>query len=340
MSLQTQQELTRPHIVSSVSDVTNQLPITPPFRIVLKNDLEQPSGSFKLRGIGNLIYTNLLANPGKKCHVYASSGGNAGLAAAYSAKYYNIPCTVVLPTTSKKSVQEQLVAYNADIILFGNSIFEADNYLKTLIESVDKKITPIYCHPFNNPQTWKGHSSIIDELVSQVEPSKIKGIVCSCGGGGLYNGIFEGIEKHDLDTKILLIETKQAPTLYQSVRENKLITLKSVNSVATSLACSYTTQKSIDNYNSSKVTTSLELIDDKDSIRGCVDYYQNQHKIVEPACGASVSVVYNKFDLLMKNFQGLKHDDVVVVVVCGGSCTSEDDIQQYQKLIKRDEYKL
>lgn len=342
MSLSAQPvELTRPHIVSSVEDVTDQLPHRPPFKIVLKNDLEQPSGSFKLRGIGNLIWQSLKKYQGKKCHVYASSGGNAGLAAAYSANYYNIPCTVVLPTISKKSVQDQLIKYNAKIILFGQSIYEADNYLKSLMESIDKSIQPIYCHPFNNPIIWQGHASIIDELADQIDVSKLKGIVCSCGGGGLYNGIYQGLKNHNLDTKILLIETNQAPTLCQSIKHNQLITLKSVNSLATSLACSYTTQQSIDNYHDqSIIQTKLELIDDLDAAKGCIDYYYNQHKVVEPACGASLSTIYSKIDLLYKHFGDLNHDDIVVIVACGGSCTSKQDLKSFEKMIARDQVKL
>ena len=345
MSLQLPQQLTPPHVVSSLTDATNKLPIAPPCKIYFKNDLEQPSGSFKLRGIGNLIYQSYLKyqNSPKQCQVFASSGGNAGLAAAYSAWYYKIPCTVVLPVVSKPQVRQQLIDYNAKIILFGNTIYEADKYLKTLIALIDQtKIQPIYCHPFDNPLIWQGHASLVDELTNQLpDPSKLKGVVCSCGGGGLYNGIYQGLQNNNIDAKILLVETKQAPTLSESLKANKLVTLDSVNSLATSLACSYTTQQSLNNYhNNDKVSTSLELIDDLDAVKGCVDYFDAFGKVIEPACGASLSVIYSKLELLYKHFQHLSPDDAVVIVVCGGSCTTEKDLQDFRKLIARNETKL
>lgn len=65
----------------------------------------QPSRSFKSRGIGHLISkeANIIRGGGKKApHVFSSSGGNAGYAAAVAAQTLNLSCTVVIPTTTKK----------------------------------------------------------------------------------------------------------------------------------------------------------------------------------------------------------------------------------------------
>jgi L-serine/L-threonine ammonia-lyase len=50
-------------------------------KVFLKMDCLQPSGSFKIRGIGHLAVKEVLLN--KKNHLITSSGGNAGLAVAY-----------------------------------------------------------------------------------------------------------------------------------------------------------------------------------------------------------------------------------------------------------------
>lgn len=99
-----------PSVKTSFVEATNQLN-NPPCRIFFKNELEQPSGSFKLRGIGNLVATRIqeAEELGKnKIIVFSSSGGNAGLAAAYAAKYYKVECTVVLPEVTKPEVVDKL----------------------------------------------------------------------------------------------------------------------------------------------------------------------------------------------------------------------------------------
>lgn len=59
--------------------------------VFLKLDMLQPSGSFKLRGVGLTVQE--AAKAGALC-IVSSSGGNAGLAAAYAARNFNLPCTV------------------------------------------------------------------------------------------------------------------------------------------------------------------------------------------------------------------------------------------------------
>ncbi|EMG51060.1 CHA1 Catabolic L-serine/threonine dehydratase [Candida maltosa Xu316] len=349
VNLQPPQKLVQPYIQTSLTEVTDILPIKPPCRIFFKNELEQPSGSFKLRGIGHLVQKsieNALQNhPNKTIHVFASSGGNAGLAAAYSAYFYKVKCTVVVPVICKPVVQEKLKSYGADIILFGNTINEADQHLKNLLNSVDlESVSPVYCHPFNNPIIWEGHSSLVDEVTTQLgkqEKQHLKGMVCSFGGGGLYNGIYEGMKNNNVEGEILLLETAQAPTLTQSLEADEVITLKSVNSIATSLACSYTTEQSLEYFkNKSQIESRLELIDDVDALRACLAYNKCLKKVVEPACGVALSVVYNKIDLLYKNFGHLHPDDIVVIVVCGGSCTTESDLSTYKQMITKSESKL
>lgn len=353
-SLQEQQivaaSLPSPHITTTLTEVTHKLPMKPPCRIMLKNEFEQPLGSFKLRGIGHLIRKSIerakLQYPQKTIQVFASSGGNAGLAAAYLAFYYKVRCTVVLPVISKPIVRQKLQDYGANVICYGDNIGQADNHLKDIINALDTSETvPIYCHPFQHPLVWAGHASLVDEIVEhQLEEDELahfKGMVCSVGGGGLYNGIYQGLQKHNIDLNVLLLETTQAPTLFESIKANKLINLQSVTSMATSLACSHTTEVTLKNFFSTDVVKSeLAMIDDLDAIRACLRYYNLFDKVVEPACGAAISVLFDKLDILYKSFGHLKEDDIVVVVVCGGSCTSFKDIRQFEQLITRSEQKL
>lgn len=342
--------LPNPHIQTSLVDVTNRLPIKPPCRVFFKNELEQPSGSFKLRGIGYLVKSSIekakREQPNKEIQIFASSGGNAGLAAGYLAYYYKLKCTVVLPVISKKVVQDKLKSYGANIILFGNNINEADKHLRNLMNSMDlDEVVPIYCHPFNNPTIWKGHETLVDEVVDQLGPSQAKnlrGMVCSFGGGGLYNGIYQGMKNNNIrNGEILAIETSQAPTLTQSLKAGALITLESVNSLATSLACSHTTKNTLQYFNdSSFIESKLELIDDVDALRGCLAFKKCTNKTVEPACGAALSVVYDKIDAFYKHFGHLKPNDIVVIVVCGGTCTTDQDLAGFQTIINKSEIKL
>lgn len=69
-------------------------------RIFLKLENLQPSGSFKSRGLGNLVLRSMeRARDPEKVHFYSSSGGNAGLGCVFGAKFVGRPSTVCPPST-------------------------------------------------------------------------------------------------------------------------------------------------------------------------------------------------------------------------------------------------
>lgn len=329
-------------VVTSLVDVTEKLKTENlPCRILFKNEFEQPSGSFKLRGIGHLVQQSILKalSAGKtKIHVFASSGGNAGLAAAYSANFYGVGCTVVVPVHTKASVVEKLKENAANVVLYGQSINDADGHAKDLMSLHDSSVHTIYCHPFDNPIIWEGHSQIIEEVFHQLpleDHSKVKGVVCSVGGGGLYTGLMKGLEAQQSRASCILVETKQAPTLTSAVQAGRVVRLDSVKSLATSLACSYVPPETLKVFQNQRQNQSfLHTVDDLEAVKATVSYYNQFKTCVEPACGAALSVVFNQLALLTKSMPNLKKDDIVVVVVCGGLCADEKNIQEYKGMLR------
>ena len=62
----------------------------------LKMEALQPSGSFKLRGVGHACEHYALRGARR---FVSSSGGNAGVAAAHAGRRLGVPVTVVVPET-------------------------------------------------------------------------------------------------------------------------------------------------------------------------------------------------------------------------------------------------
>ncbi|CCH41800.1 Tryptophan synthase beta chain [Wickerhamomyces ciferrii] len=314
-----------------------------PCRIFLKQEFIQPSGSYKIRGLSNLIRTSIeeiKSNPnnlGKTIHVYAASGGNAGNAVSCASQFYGLESTVVIPKATSDKMKQKIFKNGSKIIVQGETIGEAAIYLKdVLIPSLDDSIIPIYCHPYDIPAIWHGHSSIIDEIVDQLassnELSKLKGIVCSIGGGGLYNGLVQGLQRNQLSKiPIMTLETDTCPTFHESIKAQKQVFIKKTNTIAISLACPYVSLKTLEYYNSHK--TKNLLVSDSDAANSCLNFANEFNIIVEPACGVALCSVYN--NLIQKNiefFDDLKSDDIVVIIVCGGSSTTVQDLTNYKLL--------
>lgn len=328
--------LEEPQVYSTLVNETESVESTYPSKCqyYFKYESEQPSGSFKLRGVGHFIkkeITRSKAEGYNEVRVFSSSGGNAGLAAAYASRHYGIECTVVLPKSAKPLVVEQLKAYGAHVIIHGEHWGEANAFLNEYAKKEESNGQyPILCHPFDHPKLWEGHGSLVDEVVEQLGEEKVrklKGFVCSVGGGGLYCGVVNGLKRNNLNSvPVLAVETEPAPTFSKAIEAKKVVMLESVRTIATSLASPYIASQALENYSSHP--TKVELLADSDAVKGTIDYYQLFNKVVEPACGATLVTAFSRSDLLEQHFGPLEKDDIVVFVVCGGSVYSEEDVKK------------
>ncbi|KAL4941705.1 hypothetical protein BDV06DRAFT_193860 [Aspergillus oleicola] len=324
-------------------------------RVFLKLDLLQPSGSFKTRGIGNLI-RNALQNPAnhdKQLHFFSSSGGNAGLAAVIAARDLGCPCTVVVPHSTKPMMMTKLREAGAtDVVQHGNSWFQADSYLReTYIDNQDEAGSGrknIYVPPFDHPEVWRGAGTMIDEIARQMPPRERADaafpadvVVCSVGGGGLFNGVVEGIGRHVQSAengqgkvRVLAVETKGADSLALSLREGSLRSLPAITSLATSLGAVQVAPQTLKNAQSPP--SGVEVINavgsDADAAKGSIRLADEMRLQVELACGISVEIGCSA--KLKECVPNLTPESRVVIIVCGGSNVTAEMIADYRKKLQ------
>lgn len=273
--------------------------------VLLKMEAFQPVGSFKARGIGAACQASYEAGARK---LVCASGGNAGYAAAYAGRQIGLPTTIVLPQTTPAKARDLIRREGATVIVHGESWVDAHNYATKLAEQENAA----YIHPFDDPRVWRGHSSIIHEIAEAgVRPGAV---VVSVGGGGLLCGLLEGM--HDVgwkDVPVLAVETEGAASFAASVQAGRLVTLDRIASIATTLGARTVAAEALAWAGRHKVTP--WLVTDRAALDACLRFADDHRLLVEPACGASLSAVYNRAEPLA----GLAP---VVVIVCGGAGVS------------------
>ncbi|MEM8985833.1 MAG: pyridoxal-phosphate dependent enzyme [Pseudomonadota bacterium] len=281
--------------------------------IVLKLEALQPPGSFKIRGIGAAC--EQYAREGKKRFV-SSSGGNAGMAAAYAGMHLSLPVTVVVPETTTSRAIELLKHYDADVIVHGPSWAEADTYARSLLD--DKTA---YIHPFDDPLLWSGYATMIDEVArTGLRPDNI---VLSVGGGGLLCGVIEGIRRNDWsDVAITTVETTGSASLEQSVRAGERIELAAIESIASSLGAKKVCEQAFLGAQSRSVE--CVSVSDLEAVKACSRFLIDHRVLVEPACGAALAWVYK--DQLPSSKSG-----TTLVIVCGGATVTPDQLQTWEQ---------
>ncbi|KAF2200808.1 tryptophan synthase beta subunit-like PLP-dependent enzyme [Delitschia confertaspora ATCC 74209] len=303
-------------------------------RVFLKLENLQPSGSFKSRGIGHYIQRRLTELPSSPApHIFSSSGGNAGLAAVHASRTLNLPCTVVVPLSTKPHMIEKLKAAGAyEVVQQGPTWADADGYLRK--EVMVKTPGPtIYVPPFDHPDIWTGNSTAIHETMTQLPPScpHPTAIICSVGGGGLFNGVCEGILNNKVlssasPTTVLALETQGADSLAKSLEKGELITLPGITSQATSLGATQVSKQTFDyastylssNNTTSKLAVKSLVLTDAEAALGVLQLAEQERILAELACGVNVAMC---FDGRLEKAMGrkLEESEVVVIVLCGGS---------------------
>ena len=275
----------------------------------LKMDALQPSGSFKLRGVGRLVQQS--AAEGAKAIVCAS-GGNAGFAATHAAVALGMPVAIVLPNTSSAAVAERLAARGAEVLRHGAVWDEAHEFALKLAAQRGAA----YVHPFDHPLLWAGHSTLIDEVVEA--GLEFDAVVTAVGGGGLFCGIVEGLRSHGLGhVPVIAVETEGAASLQASLAAGELVSLPAITSIATSLGARRVAAEAFERARSHP--TIAVQVSDAEATAACIRFADAQRVLVEPACGAALAAVDRHASKYRR----------VLVEVCGGMGVSLDLLRQW-----------
>jgi L-serine/L-threonine ammonia-lyase len=279
----------------------------------LKMEAMQPPGSFKIRGIG--LACQEYARRGAKRFI-SSSGGNAGIAVAYAGRHLSVPVVVVVPETTTERAKALIRQEGAEVLVHGASWFEANRLALSMVEASDA-----FLHPFDDPFVWRGHSSMVDEVVqSGVRPDAV---VLSVGGGGLFSGVVEGLQRNGWsDVPVVAVETEGAESFAGSVRAGHRVELPAITSIATSLGATQICEQAFTW--SQKHPVRSAVVTDAAAVSGCLRFIADQRIVVEPACGASLAAVYD-------GAPELEGFDSLLIVVCGGVTVTVEKLQTWSK---------
>lgn len=280
-------------------------------RVWLKMEAMQPSGSFKIRGIGHACKTHIARGARR---FISSSGGNAGLAVAYAGRKLGIPVMVVVPETTSERARDLLALEGAEVRVHGKSWSEANDLAQSLLTEQDA-----FIHPFDDPLLWEGHASMIDEVVAAgLRPDAV---VLSVGGGGLLSGVDEGLLRNGLkNIPIFAVETEGMSSYRAALEAGKPVSLASLSGIATTLGARQVCQRAFD------VTQHRQVfpltVSDSEAVNACLRFVDDQRTLVEPACGAALATLYQQLPL----FREYKD---ILVIVCGGSTATTETLRAF-----------
>ncbi len=182
--------------------------------VFLKFENLQFTASFKERGALNKLLS--LTPEERQRGVIAMSAGNHAQAVAYHAARLGIPATIVMPKGSPNTKIKNTQVHGAKVVLEGDSLHAAGAHARELAA----RARLVFVHPYEDPLIVAGQGTVALEMLEDVPDLDV--LVVPVGGGGLISGMAIAASELKRGLKILGVESKTYPSMYQRLKGLKV----------------------------------------------------------------------------------------------------------------------
>jgi len=181
--------------------------------VFVKYENLQVTHSFKERGAFNKLAS--LGELERAQGVIAMSAGNHAQAVAYHAARLGIPATIVMPVTTPFVKVEATAAYNAEVVLEGETVAAAQTRAEALAQ--ERGLT--WVHPYDDPLVIAGQGTIALEMLEEMPALDM--LVIPIGGGGLIAGNAVAAHARDAAIEIIGAEAALYPSFWNALHGEK-----------------------------------------------------------------------------------------------------------------------
>ena len=269
-------------------------------KVYLKNEFEQKTGSFKLRGAYYKIKN--LTEDEKNKGVVAASAGNHAQGIALASAMEKINCTIVMPKNASPAKIAATKGYGANVVLEGKNYDES--WIKA--QEIAKTTGAEIIHAFDDPQIIAAQGVIGLEIMEQLPD--VDEIYVPIGGGGLAAGILIAIKTKNPNVKVIGVQSKSFPSMKNSIDSGKLETVDGGFTVADGISVKTPGKQTFEIIKN--MIDEIVLVDDEEIIKAMFLLMERSKVVVEPAGAAGLAYLISK-----KPSSGKK----VVPILCGGN---------------------
>jgi len=174
----------------------------------LKCELQQHTGSFKLRGALARMLT--LDQDERRRGVLVASVGNHGLGVAWACRQLGVRGTVVVPRSVSPLKRQKLEAHDVELVIHGVGFDEAEAHARLL--AGERGAT--FVSAFDDPVVIAGNGGSIGREVREQLPD-VAALVVPVGGGGLASGVATALA----GIPVVGVNTAASPAMARSLAE-------------------------------------------------------------------------------------------------------------------------
>jgi threonine dehydratase len=183
------------------------------FRLLLKAESLQRTGSFKFRGAYNRLVQ--LDADERQAGVVAYSSGNHAQGVAAAAQLLGIPALIVMPADAPAIKIANTRGYGAEVVLYDRYAEEREAVAARIVEERGATLVP----PFDDWRIIAGQGTVGLELAGQAKAvgARIDVAMAPSSGGGLIAGIALALAAESPDTAVYSAEPAGLDDLRRSL---------------------------------------------------------------------------------------------------------------------------
>jgi threonine dehydratase len=184
--------------------------------VVLKLEMFQKTGSFKVRGAFNKALN--LGEAEKRAGIIALSGGNFAQAIAHAGSTLGVRTRVLMPSSTPDNYVAATRSYGAEVELLGSfpEMFER------IRQYQDQGLT--FAHPYDDRHMMAGNGTLGLELLE--DAPDLTDVVVSIGGGGLLAGVTTAVKSLSPSVRVWGVETEGAETMTEALRAGEPVSIR------------------------------------------------------------------------------------------------------------------
>ena len=201
--------------------------------ILLKPEILQAVGSFKIRGVFNAVAS--MSPETRRRGLSTVSAGNTAQALAWTGRHFGVPARSIMPDNAPASKIEAVRAYGGEPILVPTA--EVFRYLR---EHSWENEPYSFIHPWINRDLIIGHGTMGPEVIA--ECPDVDTVFVPVGGGGLIAGVGSAVKALKPSIRVVAVEPVGCPSLHAGLEAGRPLSVD-CDTICDGVAVPYITEE-------------------------------------------------------------------------------------------------
>ncbi|MFT5049548.1 MAG: threonine dehydratase [Chlamydiales bacterium] len=176
--------------------------------ILLKLEIHQPVGSFKLRGVFHAVAS--LSEDQRAHGLSTVSAGNTAKALAWAGRHFGVEARSLMPEDAPRTKVDAVRALGGTPVLVPTA-----DVFRFLREREWEQQPFAFVHPWTDRNVRIGHGSMALEILEQCP--QVETVFIPVGGGGLMGGVGTALKLFKPSIRIIAVEPASCPALQASL---------------------------------------------------------------------------------------------------------------------------